>query len=259
MEISRYFSVGIPTMRIVPARQSDHVVLAVQRLSITIGSRPILRDVSFELPANASLAIIGPNGSGKTLLLKALLGIFPYTGTIRWKAGIRIGYVPQSASADPHLPLRVRELFVAKSNVQHLTADDVDAAVRRIGVGELLEQQLGALSSGQLQKVLIGFALIGNPQVLLIDEPTSSLDEPTEQHISELISNIRRDLGTTIITVSHDLTLLRGLATHVLCLSGGGASFGVAEKMLVPEILQAVYGGPVAFHSHTLENRREPG
>lgn len=244
---------------IVPAPRPDNIILSVRRLGITVGLRPILRDVSFELAANASLAIIGPNGSGKTLLLKALLGIFPHSGTIRWQAGVRIGYVPQSASADPHLPLRVRELFVAKARVQHLTPDDVDVAVQRVGVSELLDQQLGVLSSGQLQKVLIGFALIGNPQALLIDEPTSSLDEPTEQHISQLISNIRRELGTTIITVSHDLTLLRGLATHVLCLSGGGARFGTAEKMLVPEILQAVYGGPVAFHSHMLESRREPG
>jgi ABC-type Mn2+/Zn2+ transport system ATPase subunit len=111
---------------------------------------------------------------------------------------------------------------------------------------------VGALSTGQLQRLLIAFALIGAPDVLLVDEPTSSLDELAEEHFFELLNRARKERGTTVILVSHDLTLVRGLATHVLCLSGGTTYFGTAAEMLVPQVLERVYGQPVEFHSHDL-------
>ncbi|HEX7962677.1 MAG TPA: ATP-binding cassette domain-containing protein [Terriglobales bacterium] len=230
-------------------------VLTVQAVSISISGRDIVRSVNFRLPLQASMAIIGANGSGKTLLLKALLGLLPYSGTVRWKSGIHLGYVPQTVFADPHLPLRGRELLLAKARVQHFGQREIDTAVEIVGIAELLDRPLGTLSSGQLQKVLIGFAMLGTPEVLLIDEPTSSLDELAEQRIFELLGNIRREQRTTVITVSHDLTLLRGAATHVLCLSAGNAYFGTAAQMLVPEILHKVYGNPVDFHPHAMEKQ----
>lgn len=228
-------------------------VLAVKDLSIRIASRPIIRNASFVLESKASLALIGPNGSGKTLLLKALMGLFPHSGSVHWKTGTRLGYVPQNPAADPHLPLRVCELLRAKAGVQHLAASDIEAAVRWTGIDDLFDQRLGTLSSGQLQRVLIAFALAGVPNVLLIDEPTSSLDELAEQHFFELINKTRLEFGTTVVLVSHDVTLVRDFATHVLCLGGGIASFGTAREMLLPEILERVYHTPVQFHSHGLE------
>jgi zinc transport system ATP-binding protein len=196
---------------------------------------------------------VGPNGSGKTVLLKALLGLLPYTGQIEWQAGARTGYVPQNISADPNLPLCVGELLRAKARIQRLSADQIAAAAAYTGVAGLLPQRVGALSRGQLQRVLIAFALAGDPNVLLVDEPTSSLDEPSEEHFAQLLNRIRQQRGTTLVLVSHDLTLVRGSATHVLCLSAGAASFGTAAEMLVPEILERVYRQPVEFHAHSLE------
>lgn len=238
--------------RTLPA-QPTLPILSVNDLTITIAGRAIVRNTSFTLEAGVSLAIVGPNGCGKSVLLKALLGMLPYTGTIAWQPGVRTGYVPQNISADPHLPLCVHELMQAKARLQRLTADQITAALDYTGVGNLLDQRVGALSGGQLQRVLIAFALAGDPNVLLVDEPTSSLDEPSEEHFAQLLNRIREQRGTTLVLVSHDLTLVRGSATHVLCLSAGAASFGTAAEMLVPEVLERVYGQPVEFHAHGLE------
>lgn len=219
-----------------------------------MAGRTIIQDANFSLMPNTSLAVIGPNGSGKTLLLKAMLGLQPYTGMIEWRQGARLGYVPQNLSADPHLPLRARELLEAKARVQNQPGNAVNAAAAWVGCSDLLEHRLGALSGGQLQLVLIAFALIGNPDVLLVDEPTSSLDQHAEHHFLELLKRAQLERGTTVILVSHDLTLVRGFASHVLCLSGGKAFLGTASQMLVPDILQQVYGRPVEFHLHGLEH-----
>lgn len=234
-------------------RNTAEPVLTVSQVGINIAGRQVLHDVNFTLPRKASLAIIGPNGSGKTLLLNALLGLMPSTGTIRWSPGTRLGYVPQKVTADTRLPLRVDELLQAKARIQHLPESEVKAAMEWAGLEPLMGQKLGTLSSGQLQKVLIAFALAGAPDAVLVDEPTSSLDELAEEHIFEILHRARRERGMTIILVSHDLTLVRGTATHVLCLGGGRASFGTASEMLVPEILERIYRQPLEFHAHHLE------
>jgi zinc transport system ATP-binding protein len=228
-------------------------VLVVEHLEIGITGKTVVRDVSFSLPPRASLAVIGPNGAGKTLLLQSLLGLIPSRGNIRWRTAARLGYVPQRVETDARLPLRAGELLRAKAKVQRLPESDVRAAVDWAGVGPLLEQRVGTLSAGQFQRLLIAFALAGSPDVLLVDEPTASLDELAEEHIFELLEKARRERGMTIILVSHDLTLVRGTASHVLCLGGGKAWFGTAAEMLVPELLERVYGQPLEFHSHDLE------
>ena len=238
-----------------PSRDLPTPILVAQDVSVLLGGRVVFHDASFSVPPGSSLAIIGPNGSGKTVLLKTLLGIYAHTGRITWKPGIRLGYVPQNVFADPQLPLRVSELLEAKAKVQCFGPPDVEAAVNWTGINDFLEHRLGLLSSGQLQRVLIAFALIGSPAVLLVDEPTSSLDELAEQHIFELLEKARTDLGMTIVLVSHDLALVRGFATHVLCLGKGGAFMGTAEEMLVPEVLARVYGPPMQFHIHRREDR----
>jgi zinc transport system ATP-binding protein len=249
-----------PALGAAPASPSDPpdddpkpFALAVKDLTIAIGGRTIIREASFALESGASLAIVGPNGSGKSVLLKALLGLLPYSGEIAWQPDTRVGYVPQKISADPNLPLTTGELLRAKASVQHLTAEEVKSAVEWAGVTDFLDQRVGALSGGQLQRVLIAFALAGDPDVLLVDEPTSSLDEPSEEHFIDLLNRTRVERGATLVLVSHDLTLVRGAATHVLCLSAGAASFGTAAEMLRSEILEKVYRQPVEFHSHGLE------
>jgi zinc transport system ATP-binding protein len=230
--------------------RDEKPLLTVTGTNISIASRTIVKNATFSLVRNSTLALIGPNGSGKTLLLKALLGLQPHTGLITWQPGTRLGYVPQNLSADPHLPLRARELLRAKAIVQKQPENEVEAVAAWVGCSDLLQQRLGALSGGQLQLVLIAFALIGNPDVLLVDEPTSSLDERAEEQFLDLLKRMRRERGMTVVLVSHDLTLVRGFATHVLCLSAGQAVFGTAAEMLVPDMLERIYRQPVEFHLH---------
>lgn len=248
--------------RVVAVRRGDiaHVapssaqpLLTVAGLSIEMGGHAIVRNVTFSLPQSASLAVIGPNGSGKTLLLKTLLGLMPGSNSFQWLPGTRLGYVPQKVVADPQMPMLVHELLESKRSVQNLPRSTIGSAVEWVGVADLLEHRLGALSSGQLQRVLIALAMAGAPDALLIDEPTSSLDEAAEEHIYKLLERIRQARGTTIILVSHDLLLVRHIATHVLCLNAGTAAFGTTEQMLRPDILEAVYGHPLHFHTHALD------
>ena len=240
-----------PNVRQVPGEP----IVSVSNLSIEIGGRCIIRNANFTIPKGSGLAVIGPNGSGKTVLVKALLGLLAYTGIVRWAPGSRQGYVPQKVSADPSLPMRVEEILAAKAFVQKMTPADIADAVAWAAIGGLLEQRLGALSSGQLQRVLLAMAMMGGPDVLLVDEPTASLDEGSEEHVFQLLETTRKLRGTTIIIVSHDLALVGHLATHVICVNAGIASFGTAGTMLRQEVLEASFGTPLRFHSHNLENK----
>src|SRR5579884_4085316 len=152
--------------------------LSVSGLSVRFGNREILHDLSFEVRKGDCVAIIGPNGAGKTILLKALLHLIPYHGEIRWDRSARLGYVPQKVAADRQLPLSANDMLNAKARFLHLPTDEVQSVSAELGLTrELLSTSMGELSGGQFQKVLIAFALMGKPNVLLFDEPTASLDE----------------------------------------------------------------------------------
>jgi len=115
---------------------------------------------------------------------------------------------------------------------------------------ELLKTSIGTLSGGQFQKALIAFALLGDPNVLLFDEPMSSLDELAEERIYELVRDLHREHHLTVLLVSHDLSVVYEFATKVLCLSKGKPCFGPPREILTPEILEAVYSAPVKFYEH---------
>ncbi len=226
-------------------------VLSVRRLSVSPGDRTVIHDLSFEVARGENLAIIGPNGAGKTILLRALLKLLPYEGTIQWAAGTRLGYVPQSIAADRQLPLNVRDLLGAKARLLKLSTDAIPAAASIVNLApELLDTRIGVLSGGQFQKVLITFALLGDPNVLLVDEPTASLDELAQEHIYELLERLRQEQNLTVVLVSHDLSVVYQFATKVLCLSGGRPCFGVPRDILTPDTLAAVYSAVPKFYQH---------
>jgi zinc transport system ATP-binding protein len=151
---------------------------------VQLEERSVVEDLSFELEPGERLSILGPNGAGKTVLLKALLNLLPYSGEIRWGDSVRIGYVPQKIDADTHLPLTFTDLFRAKCTTLKIAFDEVADIASRVGLTkQILRTPVGHLSGGQFQRGLIGFSLIGSPNVLLMDEPTASVDEPGEEHI----------------------------------------------------------------------------
>jgi len=226
-------------------------VLSVQRLSVSFGERAVIADLSFEVARGENLAIIGPNGAGKTVLLRALLDLLPYSGVIQWAAGTRLGYVPQSIAADRELPLFVSDLLGAKARLLKLSAEKVHetAAIVRL-TPDLLATRIGVLSGGQFQKVLITFALLGGPTVLLVDEPTASLDELAQEHVYELLEKLRLQRNLTVLLVSHDLSVVYQFATKVLCLSSASPCFGSPREILTPDTLARVYSGVPKFYQH---------
>lgn len=143
-------------------------------------------------------------------------------------------------------------------NVLKLPATEVNSVSVEAGITkELLDTNIGFLSGGQFQKVLIAFALLGHPNVLLIDEPTASLDELAEERFYELLHELQVNRGMTILLVSHDLSVVYRYATKVLCLSKGKTCFGAPREILTPEELEAVYSAPPKYYEHTHDHQKE--
>jgi len=226
-------------------------LLSVKGLSVAFGTRAIIQDVSFDVYAGDCLAVIGPNGAGKTVLLKSLMGLQPHGGEIHWSPAARLGYVPQKVAADWQLPLRVRDILEAKQRTLKLPAQDLQAVCELVGLApDVLNGTIGSLSGGQFQKALIAFALLGDPNVLLFDEPTASLDELTENRIYDLLHSLQREKGITVLLVSHDLSVVYHYATKVLCLSKGVTCMGTPQEVLTPERLEELYGAPPKYYRH---------
>ena len=211
----------------------------------------MIQDLSFHIDSGDCLAIIGPNGAGKTVLLKALLGLLPHEGTIRWSPDARVGYVPQKVAADWQLPLRVKDLLSAKVRTLKLAPREMESVCAQVGLGrEILNATIGSLSGGQFQKALIAFALVGSPNVLLFDEPTASLDELTEGRVYDLVHSLQQEKGITVLLVSHDLSVVYRYATKVLCVSKDVECMGAPQEILTPERLEQLYAAPPKYYRH---------
>jgi zinc transport system ATP-binding protein len=199
--------------------------------------RQILRDISFSLDEGEALAIVGPNGAGKTVLCRALLGSVAYTGGLRWREGVGIGYVPQRFVIDKYIPLTVEEFFLLKGpgfwfppsgfmrHVGHeLSAGGLTRAI--------LRQQLSELSGGQLQRVLISWAMVGHPDVLLFDEPMAGIDVGGEETIYDLVHRLRHERHTACILISHDLGMIEKHADRVLSINKDVIAYGAPKEAL---------------------------
>ncbi|MGP0018291.1 MAG: metal ABC transporter ATP-binding protein [Candidatus Sulfotelmatobacter sp.] len=230
-------------------------ILSVKGLTVNLEGRSILSGLSFELHAGEMLAIIGPNGAGKTVLLRTLLHILPYQGEVKWMEGARIGYVPQRVAADRQLPLSANDLLNAKARFLKLNQADVARAVSTTNLTpELLNANIGILSGGQFQRILIAAALLGRPNVILFDEPTASLDELTEERVYDLLHRIQEEQNISVVLVSHDLSVVYRNATTVLCVGKGKPCFGPPKEVLTPEALEALYSAPPKYYQHLQEH-----
>ncbi len=246
----------------VKAGPAKSALLSVRNLTVALGGHTILRDLSFDLFTGDMLAIIGPNGSGKTILLKALLGLVAYEGAIAWSTGSRLGYVPQKVAADRQMPLQVRNLLEAKARFLRLPSRSVELVAEQVGLTkELMSSGIGVISGGQFQKVLIAYALLGEPNVLLFDEPTASLDEMEEEHIYDLLEQLQRKQKLTVLLVSHDLSVVHRSANMVLCLGKGRPCLGPPQDILTPEMLESAYGTAPKYHRHSQSSQpvSQPG
>jgi zinc transport system ATP-binding protein len=226
-------------------------VLQVDHLTVSFDHTVILGDLNFTVARGASLAVIGPNGSGKTVLFRALIGAIPYAGTIRWAPGTRFGYVPQKLDVERDLPITGKDLLRAKLTISHAAKEDARDALERVDLREeVLVQPIGSMSGGQFQRLLVAFALIGKPDVLLLDEPAAGVDAPGQQALSEAIRRLQQDEGVTTLLISHDLSVVYRYASSVLCLARERSRLGPPQVVLTPERLSEFYGTPISFHLH---------
>jgi len=223
------------------------IILKVENLNVKLAGQVILDNLSFEVKEGDILTILGPNGAGKTVLLKALLGILPVKGKIEWKAGVKTNYVPQRLPFIKDIPMSVAEFFKLKGASLKETQDILNS----IGLKEdMTGKKIGDLSSGQFQRVLIGWALVSNPQVLLFDEPTTGIDAGGQESVYELLEKLRKEKNLTILLVTHDLSIVYKLGTYCLCLNKEMLCYD-APKDLTADDLNRLYGGEVKFFQHT--------
>ena len=221
------------------AEASD--ILVVSELSVRSQNKTILEEVSFNVKKGTSLAIVGPNGGGKSTLFRALLNLIPYSGTIKWKDKIRMGYVPQSlVSTD--LPISVEEFLRFKCKT------DFDTCIKSVGLEkDILRQSLGSLSGGELQRVLIAWAIVDNPAVLLFDEPTSGVDIGAEEPIYDKVNNLKKEAGITIFLISHNMHVVMHYADYVLALNKRVLFFGDRKSLTHSQLLSIIYGNEFAL------------
>lgn len=216
-------------------------MLVVSGLGVTAQNRTILEDISFKAKKGTSLAIVGPNGGGKTTLCRALLNLVPYKGTITWNDEVRMGYVPQSiVSTD--LPISVEEFLRFKCKT------DFETCMQAVGLDtSILTKNLGSLSGGELQRVLIAWAIVDNPTVLLLDEPTSGVDVGAEEPIYEKVNDLKKELGITILLISHNMHIVMHYADYVLALNQRVLFFGQAKTLTHSQLLSIIYGNEFAL------------
>jgi zinc transport system ATP-binding protein len=223
--------------------------LVVENLSVRLQNKTILEDVGFRLRRGTTLAIVGPNGGGKTTVFKVLLNLVPHTGTVRWNGDVRMGYVPQGlVSTD--LPISVEEFLKFKCKA------DFEACVNAVGLGkEVLSQTLGSLSGGELQRVLIAWAIVDKPNVLLLDEPTSGVDIGAEEPIYQNVKALKSSLGITTLLISHNMHVVMHYSDQVLALNKRVLFFGDAGTISHSKLLEIIYGSAPAISEE--ERQRE--
>ncbi len=229
------------------------VAIAFEHVTVRMDGVVILDDVCASVPVGSCTAIVGPNGAGKTTLLLALLGQMPYEGHIRLAEPLgrrcRIGYVPQRLDLDRGLPITVAE-FMASAHQRTPLWFGVSARLREramqalgmVGCSDLASKTIGMLSGGELQRVLLAFALLDEPELLVLDEPTSGMDVQGEAMFCDLIERLRLRQGFTELMVSHDIATVTHHATHVICLNKRAVAEGPPREVLTPENLALAFG-----------------
>ncbi|KIC51972.1 metal ABC transporter ATP-binding protein [Tateyamaria sp. ANG-S1] len=234
-------------------------LITVTNLSVAYGANTVLRNVDFTLASGEIVTIVGPNGSGKTSLLRAIIGAAqPTTGQVETKPGLKIGYVPQRLHIDQTLPITVERFLRLTDRVPEKTCKQaLDAA----GVPDLLKRQMTGLSGGQFQRVLLARALINAPDVLLLDEATQGLDQPGSAAFYRQIEAVREQTGCSILMISHDLHVVMSASDRVICLNGHvccqGTPAVVASAPEYRALFGAGTGGALALYRHEHDHHHD--
>ncbi len=227
-------------------------LIEAKGLTLRHGVEDVLRDVNLAIRPGEIVTILGPNGSGKSTLVRALIGfVKPRSGNIVRRPGLKLGYVPQTLHIDPAMPLTVRRFLSLPVRVGDKEAKD---ALERTGVPGLGSRQMSGLSGGQFQRVLLARALLGAPDILILDEPTQGLDQPGEAAFYRLLEELRDETGLAVLMVSHDLHVVMSASDRVICLNGHICCEGTPQVVSSAPEYRALFGlgtqGALALYRH---------
>ena len=236
-------------------------LIGAERLSVTLEAHPVLTDVSLSVQPGEIVTILGPNGSGKSTLLRALLGIVPASsGKVTQRPGLVVGYVPQRLAVDRTMPMTVRRFLSLPRRVGDAEAA---AALVRVGLPEVAGRQMADLSGGQFQRVLLARALLAQPDILILDEPTQGLDQPGEAAFYRLIEEVRSETGVAVLMVSHDLHVVMAASDRVICLNGHICCEGTPRVVSTAPEYRALFGlgtqGALALYQHVHDHSHDGG
>lgn len=227
-------------------------LIQANNISIAYGDRVVLRNVTLSVARGEIITIVGPNGTGKSSLVRVLTGSMPPSqGEVHRKDGLRIGYVPQRWDIDRTLPLSLRRFLGLAHKFE---PSELAAAARRLGVENELDSQIGALSGGQFQRALLTRAILGKPDVLVLDEPTQGLDQPGTATFYRLLESLRSEMNCSILLVSHDLHVVMSASDRVICLNGHVCCEGTPQVVQEAPEYRALFGhgtgGTMALYRH---------
>ncbi|AIL12927.1 zinc ABC transporter ATPase [Candidatus Paracaedimonas acanthamoebae] len=240
-----------------------NTIISLDKISYQKGDVTILHDVSLAILAKELVTVIGPNGAGKTTLLKVILGLLtPTGGKITKLSALKIGYMPQKLHMDPSLPITVKR-FLEFSRYQ----DALHEVVTAVGIDKLLEKSIHILSGGELQRILLARALLGKPDLLVLDEPLQGVDINGQVSLYKLIYEVRQILGCAVLLVSHDLHFVHAASDKVICLNHHICCAGKPEEVKKHPNYQSLFSsyGPEILapyahshnHSHDIDNKRD--
>lgn len=239
----------------------DIPAISIEKLSITLGTQRILEDISFSVAAGTIVAIIGPNGSGKTTLMRAILGLLAFesgriliNGKQISEARKEIGYVPQRFSFDREFPITVQEFMNLARHCRSPKAS-IRQRIEEVGLTPMiLHKRIGHLSGGQLQRVLVAQAILNDPSILFLDEPSTGIDTVGEAALYDVIEHLNHEHKTTVLMVSHDISMVDKLVDQVVCLNKRLLCIGSPKHALTEKHLSELYHTRAAPFHHTHEH-----
>ncbi|MCZ8515035.1 metal ABC transporter ATP-binding protein [Paenibacillus filicis] len=234
--------------------------LSVRNISLRLGGKQIINDLSFSLKPGEFMGIIGPNGAGKTTLFRMILDMLkPQEGSIhfRTETGISVsgpsvlGYVPQSRGLDTEIPMSAADFvglglpYKFKPWISKKDKAKIYETLLLTDAGHLANKSIGKLSGGEKQRVYLAQALIRDPKILLLDEPTSNLDPGAQEHMAALVHKVCRERHVGVLFISHDINLISRYADRILYLTQGQHAVGSVNEVMRPEVLSQLYGNSV--------------
>ncbi|WMY95298.1 MAG: zinc ABC transporter ATP-binding protein ZnuC [Arsenophonus sp.] len=232
-----------------------HTLLSLKNITVSFNSHQIIENISFDLHSLEILTLLGPNGAGKSTLAKILLGlVLPNQGEIFYPTKLRIGYVPQKLSLELIIPLTVKRFMTLKPKVK---IQDVINTLRRVGADHLLHKEMQKLSGGETQRVLLARALLHQPQLLVLDEPTQGVDINGQIILYNMIHDIRTEFHCAIFMISHDLHLIMSISDKILCINKNIFCSGQPKDVALDPKFIAMFGHHNLEKTHMYNHKKD--